>query len=741
MSKIVEIEAIVEKEIVPYRDDSNWGMYGCTPSNYEDVVNKVVYLNKYNNITIRGNTPRLTVGEKYKIKAAEQFSKDWGYSYEIVKIYQDVPSSPEEQVEYIRSQVTELQFEAIYSVYSYDDDIVQMMKDDTFDYNNVRGIGSITYEFIKEKILKNLEMRVVIKELADYKLSFQQLFKLLKQFTSSELMIATVKENPYVLTRLHGYGFKKADEIALALGIPKNSKYRIRSAIMYQLQQNEMNGNTYIKYSSLLTESQKILSIKKNEIKDVLETMNSIIIVDDRVAITTTYVEEEYVAARLKDIDSFHKDMNSTLNYDVDVFISKQEKEKGITLTCQQKEFFRNFKYNGINLLIGYAGCGKTLLTKFMIALLEELGLTYTLLSPTGKAAKVFSKHALRKAFTIHKATGLGRREDDEQVYKEIKADVIIVDESSMCGIKTISHLLQCIPKDNVRIVFIGDSFQLPSVECGNFLYDLQESKAFATTILDIVWRQKEGGILDVVTRIRLGQKLVSSDFVGVKRFGKNCLFVSAPQEKMSKGFEHYFNQLMTEYSKDDIMALTPTKKGNLGTRKLNKIIQEIVNPLNDREQIKHRKDSEEAFFRVDDNVMNTSNAYKLRDYIKQYELDVMNGDTGRIKEISPEDNTIVIEFDEGTVMFNSSYFENIIHSGCITMHKSQGSSAKAVISICDKAHTHQLTANLLYVAGSRAEEMLIILCQAKTFNRALRKFENLNRNTFLKEMLHENTA
>ena len=721
----IELEVRVEREIV-YKEESSWGMYGCVPANLED-YSKVI-LNKYGNMSVKGVVHRLDIGAVYKLTATVEESKQWGTQYSIVKIRQDIPSTPEQVKEYVRNLVTPLQFESIYEVYE-GQDIIELMKNDEFNYEIVKGMGSFTYEKIKEKLLKNLELQELVNEFPE--LDYKTLLKLLTGFSSVKLLKEKFYENPYIITEIDGIGFKKADKIALEIGVERTSQYRIHSALKHVMKEAEMSGDTYITESKLIIRAYELLKVKKPIIKDELQHVKEFHNIGERYCFKKRFIQESELAKMILD----RKNNSKELNFDVDDFIKKQEDRYKIKLTDQQKSLFYNFKKENVVLLVGYAGCGKSMLQKLLINLMEEeLGLSYALMAPTGKASKVLSQYTGRSAFTIHKKTGMGQNTDENTGVK-IMEDVIIVDEFSMCDLNLAHALLSKIEKEDARILFIGDDFQLPSISCGAVLRDLIDSKQIAVTKLDIVFRQSEGGILDIVTKVREGKKIVDNDFVGVKKFGKNCLLVSSPQDKMSNGYVYYYKKMLKAYGKDNIMVLSPTKKGKLGTFAVNASLQEIVNPAENRESIRQVKDGNEVFFREDDLVINTVNTYGLKD-INDEKIDIMNGDTGFIVDLNEKDNKATVSFDDVSVTMSNAELRNVLHAYCITMHKSQGSASKSVLSITDRAHTYQLNANLIYTAWSRAQEFLVILCQAETINNAVRVKENLRRNTFLCELL-----
>lgn len=734
--QIIEIEVRVEREVA-YKEESSWANYGCVPVDYDEYSREDVHFNTYGNMTCVGIVHRLDIGSIYKMKASIVKDPKWGYQYKIIKMAQDIPSSPEQVKEFIRMLVTPLQHQAIYAVYE-GQDVIQHFKDNTFDFSKVYGFGEHTYSIVRGKVLTNVELLELFNEfpMLDYKI----LKRLQIKFPDAKLLAERLRENPYILTDVAGVGFKTADKIALEIGIEEESPFRIHACIRHVIREAEQNGDTYIKESKLISGSYELLKVKKVIIKGELEQVEDIVIIDERVALKGTFMTEVLLGLKLHELNLRGMLPGNELEFDVEDFISRMEDKYKIKLTDQQRGLFINIKKFGVNFLIGYAGTGKSQMQTLLINLLEELGLTYKLLAPTGKAAKVLSRYTKRDAYTIHKASGIGGGSggnDDEFGGVQIDEDFIIVDESSMTGVWLAKTLLYKVANPNARILFIGDSFQIPSVDKGNFLYDCQESGVFPLTKLDIVFRQSEGGILDVVTKVRLGKKFIEDDFMGVKMFGENFCLISVEQDKVLDKFLQSYKKLIATYGVEGVMVVSPTKKGKLGTFAINNVIQEIVNPKIDELQaeIKVIKDGNEVFYRIGDMVMNTLNTYQVMS-VNGDKVDIMNGDTGVIVDMDVKERSITIQFESVSVMFSSGEIDKLLHAWCLTKHKSQGSAAKAIISITDKAHTYQLNANLVYVGWTRAESFCVSIGQAKTLNAALKQYENLRRNTFLSEIL-----
>lgn len=350
------------------------------------------------------------------------------------------------------------------------------------------------------------------------------------------------------------------------------------------------------------------------------------------------------------------------------------------------------------------------------------------------KASKVMSNYTGKKAMTIHRKIGV--YDNDEEANGAITEDIIIVDESSMCDIFILDKLFKSIVNHNAKILFVGDDFQLPSVGVGNFLYDCLNSGCVTIAQLVKVFRQADGGILNVATDVREGKKFLNDSDEGRMQFGKDCVFHLVESQFIRDGYMHYYSKLLEKYSPDDIVILTPTNKGKLGTAEINKEIQKLVNPTSALKKEKTFGRDYPITFRVGDSVMNTVNTYNV-DTISGGKADIFNGDNGKVVDIDDEAKAVIVDY-EGIIvkMKYETILTSLLHSWCMTIHKSQGSQFKVVLVIVDKSAKFQLNANLLYTGLSRAKDYLLVLGQSSTINYAINKFANMERRSFTQELL-----
>ncbi|TVY09937.1 helix-hairpin-helix domain-containing protein [Paenibacillus cremeus] len=780
---------IIEVEIVPTKKlfyNNSFGIYSAIPQNPND--EHLFQLNSYGNFCIKGKMQELILDIVYKAKLEGVEDKKYGFGYNVHTIYRDVPKTNQEKRDFLSTMMTELQLSAFYNAYP-NQDILEMFIHNTFELFKIKGIGSKTYNKIRKKLLENVEQQSLFAELGKYGVKYEHFSKLIDVFGTADNAIEKVKKNPYCLAEhLHGIGFKKADIIAKNMGIPDNSKFRIQAGIKHIISEEEQSGHTYLEYDDLLEKAAECLVLDRGLIEPEIDKTEGLYIEDDKIALRKTYDAESDVAKLL--LNRLNK--STTLNIDIGEFLITQEREMGMTLTDKQKEFFHNFAKYNVNFLIGSAGMGKSALQKILINLAKKMNaetnvldtievkydeysdetdvedggssaIKYRLLAPTGRAAKVLSTYVGdTEASTIHRAIGYGRQEKnkEDKANYELREDIIIIDEVSMMDVRLACVLLKKIVNPFARVVFIGDDAQIASVGCGNFLRNCLDSGVLPVTKLDKVFRQAEGGGLSIATDVRQGHKFIESNFVGEKKFGSDALLRSVSQEHMEDGYKYYYKLLLQYYKPEDIMVLTPTKKGNLGTVMINKHIQSIVNPPD--EMKKELKYHDDCTFRIGDYVMNTKNTYEIRDLNGSW-VDIVNGDTGVIVDIVKEsdleatatnetddnvdDNVddeedlshkigIYVQFDVGIVSIPFEKMEQLMHGWALTMHKSQGGSGQGVLCILDKSHKFQLNANLIYTAITRFKQRVIILCQAETLNFACKKFENMRRRTFLENLL-----
>jgi exodeoxyribonuclease V alpha subunit len=718
-----------------YSEENSYGIYGCDvhPDYYGDVV-----LNRYGNISIKGITPKLKHGEEYEVTLKEDNDSKFEGSYIVESIKQKKPETVKEQRAFLETILTPLQVDNIYAVYGEEEDVVGKIEKGEFDFSKVKGLGEKTFDKLKEKVLENMDMSEVLSFLSKYGIKYNTIAKLVKEYKNPQIVIEKIENNPYVLTEIKGIGFTKADEIAKAVGYDMKSPHRISSACRYIIGMENASGHSWVGYKVLLNRAIELLSIDKKTIMEVLKCEpKGIICVDERYTIDAVYYAESNVAMNMIRFKTQSKKVFETEF--VENFLDEYCEKHGVELEENQRQFFHDWNENAVLMLVGGGGMGKSWLQRILLELISKKNLSVALLAPTGKASKVMTNYTGRQASTIHRKAGVFG--EDEENSKQIVEDVIIIDEASMCDVFILNKFFKALVNENARVLFVGDDFQLPSVGVGNFLYDIIHSDYIKVSRLKKVFRQAEGGILNVATDVREGKSFLNDGADGRNVFGKDAVFWLTDSDYVKDGVLSNYKKVLKSgrWSQDDIVILSPTNKGKLGTVQLNKEIQKIVNPesANKKEKAVGSKDNE-TIFRVGDRVMNVVNSYDM-ETVEGGVADVFNGDTGKIIDIDEQAKCFIVEFDDIKVKMKfGTILTNLVHSWVTTIHKSQGSQYKVVIVISDRSMTYQLNANLLYTGFSRAKEYMLTLGQATTINKAIKKFANMERRSFMQELLEK---
>lgn len=728
----IEVRITPTRELF-YNEDNAFGIYGCDVN--PDDLGKVD-INQYNNISIKGVTPRLNMKEEYIVVLSEDSGSSYKGSYIVENIKRERPATIAEQRKFLESILTPNQVDNIYKVYKDSDDVVGMIEKNEFDYKKVSGLGDKTFEKLQNKVLENIDMSEVLTFLSKYGIKYNMISKLVKEYKNPTIVIQKIEENPYLLTEIKGIGFKKADEIAKAVGYSMTSRHRITSCLRYVIGQENMNGHSWVGYKMLFNSAIELLNIEKSLIDDVINNSpKGIMNVDDRYTTEQVYYAEKDISIRMTQLKTQSKRLFDT--DELNSFLDSYCEENNVELEENQRQFFHDWNENSILMLIGGGGMGKSWLQRILLKLIDKKNLRTALLAPTGKASKVMTNYTGRQASTIHRKAGVF--DSEEEGTAQITEDVIIIDESSMCDVFILQKFFKALVNNNARVLFVGDDFQLPSVGVGNFLYDIINSTCIKVSQLKKVFRQADGGILNVATDVREGRKFLNDTDDGRKVFGKDCVFWLTDSTYIKDGVISNYKKVLAggKYNQEDIAILSPTNKGRLGTVELNKEIQKIANPASStkKEKTIGHKDFPTTF-RVGDAVMNVVNTYGI-ETVGGGEADIFNGDTGKIIDIDEDNKVFIVDIDDILVKMKfNTILTNLVHSWVTTIHKSQGSQYKVVILIVDKSMTYQLNANLLYTGLSRATEVMLVLGQARTINQSMSKFANMNRRSFMQELL-----
>ncbi|CEN85932.1 DNA helicase [[Clostridium] sordellii] len=705
--------------------------------------------NENNDVVIVGCMPTLTVGESIEVEGKWVNHKTYGTQFEVSSFMPVTPSSIEGIYVYLSSGMIKGIGEKMAKriIDKFGVDTLDIIQNSPHRLSEVEGIGSKKIEQIAKSYEDNRELRNIIMQLSPYGITPNLCLKIYKKYKNKAVDV--ISRNPYKLAEdVRGIGFKVADKIAENLGIDKLSKDRIMQGILYSLNQSLASGHTYLPKDILVQESSKLLGVEKEYILDCILGLaydQKIHIEkglghEDHIYLIPYYLSENGVCKQIiKLAQSDFKD----LNIDVEKEIEKVEEETGIKLANNQALAVKEAIKSGLVVITGGPGTGKTTTINTIIKVFENNEQEVLLAAPTGRAAKRMSETSNKEAKTIHRLLEMGYATDSEELVflkdeeDPIKADVVIVDEVSMVDIVLMYSLLKAI-KPGTRVILVGDSDQLPSVGAGNVLKDIIDSKVINVVKLNEIFRQAQESMI-VVNAHRINQGLPLH--LNVK--GKDFFFIkkNTNEEILKEIVGLVSTRLPKFYNLDklkDIQVLAPMRKGDLGVANLNIELQKY---LNKEEKYKVEETLQKRIFRVGDKVMQIKN-----NYTKKWETEdksesgegIYNGDIGYIYHIDKENKIIYVLFDQTKIVsYEYSELDELDHSFCTTIHKSQGSEFPAIVIPVTWAPPMLLNRNLLYTAVTRAKKLVVLVGDVKYLEYMIRNNKTNDRHSNLSKKLN----
>ncbi|CEN92094.1 DNA helicase [[Clostridium] sordellii] len=705
--------------------------------------------NENNDVVIVGCMPTLTVGESIEVEGKWVNHKTYGTQFEVSSFMPVTPSSIEGIYVYLSSGMIKGIGEKMAKriIDKFGVDTLDIIQNSPHRLSEVEGIGSKKIEQIAKSYEDNRELRNIIMQLSPYGITPNLCLKIYKKYKNKAVDV--ISRNPYKLAEdVRGIGFKVADKIAENLGIDKLSKDRIMQGILYSLNQSLASGHTYLPKDILVQDSSKLLGVEKEYILDCILGLaydQKIHIEkglghEDHIYLIPYYLSENGVCKQIiKLAQSDFKD----LNIDVEKEIEKVEEETGIKLANNQALAVKEAIKSGLVVITGGPGTGKTTTINTIIKVFENNEQEVLLAAPTGRAAKRMSETSNKEAKTIHRLLEMGYATDSEELVflkdeeDPIKADVVIVDEVSMVDIVLMYSLLKAI-KPGTRVILVGDSDQLPSVGAGNVLKDIIDSKVINVVRLNEIFRQAQESMI-VVNAHRINQGLPLH--LNVK--GKDFFFIkkNTNEEILKEIVGLVSTRLHKFYNLDklkDIQVLAPMRKGDLGVANLNIELQKY---LNKEEKYKVEETLQKRIFRVGDKVMQIKN-----NYTKKWETEdksesgegIYNGDIGYIYHIDKENKIIYVLFDQTKIVsYEYSELDELDHSFCTTIHKSQGSEFPAIVIPVTWAPPMLLNRNLLYTAVTRAKKLVVLVGDVKYLEYMIRNNKTNDRYSNLSKKLN----
>ena len=699
------------------------------PENGYGVIN---LMSDESEITCTGIFTRLDEGECIEVQGEYVEHAVYGTQFKVSQ-YTIVPPEDAVAVErYLASGAIKGIGAALASriVKKFGNDTFRIIEEEPERLIEIKGISERIAREIAEQVEEKKDAREAMLFLQKYGISNTLAIKIYNQYGMR--LYKVMQENPYQLAEdVSGIGFRIADEIAAKIGIHTDSDYRIRSGILYTLMQAGGEGNVYLPEELLLSRAAIMLELSQSQIEPQIPNlaMDKKLVIKEQngqkcIYSMTNYYAELNCAKMLYELQEAFGNAERLTKVERDRLekkICKLEEETGMELDELQRKAVMDAVENGIFILSGGPGTGKTTTINMMIRYFEEEGCDIFLAAPTGRAAKRMTEATGFEAKTIHRLlelNGSASEEDKNASFEKnelnpLEADVIIIDEMSMVDIYLFQALLKAVVQ-GTKLILVGDRNQLPSVGPGQVLNDLLESNCFANVTLKKIFRQ--AGESDIVTNAHLineGKEIAldnkSMDFFFLARDNVNVIYKHMIQlitEKLPR---------FVKAQPYDIQVLTPMRKGALGVETLNQILQQYLNPPSDKKlQISHG----DGILREGDKVMQTKNNYQLEwEIVSKYGiaidkgLGVFNGDVGIVKTINETAKTVMIEYDDAKqVTYPITGLDEIELAYAITIHKSQGSEYPAVIMPLLTGPRMLFNRNLLYTGVTRAKQCVTIL-------------------------------
>lgn len=612
-------------------------------------------------------------------------------------------------------------------------------------FDRLVEIKGITYDkalAVHNSFCSQRDIRKVMLYLQEFGVTPAFAMKVYKKYGYRTIDI--IKENPYRMAEdIAGIGFKIADRIAYSMGIPTDSPNRVKSGIKYILSESLLDGNVFMPKDSLIRQAGEILSVDEEMVDNCLRELqiehkvfNENIDGTDAVYLMTMYYTEISAAKKLLELSFFHDDADLRK---IDDKIDAVEDLSGICLAKQQRTAVIEAMREGVLVITGGPGTGKTTIIHTIIQIFKSSGMEVVLAAPTGRAAKRMTETTGIEAKTIHRMLGVayadddnGRQKFDKNETEPIEADVIIIDEVSMVDMQLFNNLLKAI-EPGTRLILVGDANQLPSVAAGNVLKDIIKSEKIKVVRLTEIFRQaRESAIITNAHKINSGEEPVmngkNTDF-----FFVNAQYAPKVPGKIVELITKRLPKFTGVDSFSDMQVLTPMRKGDIGAAGLNKTLQKALNPPSDG---KKEYETSSCTFREGDKVMQIKNNYniswKIENRLGKVIDDgtgIYNGDMGIIKSINKQAETITVLFDDmRQAVYEFTALDELELAYAVTIHKSQGSEYPVVIIPIHSGPPMLMSRNLLYTAVTRAKKFVIIVGLKSSVNRMVANDREVSR-------------
>lgn len=643
-------------------------------------------------ITVVGYLPFINCGDYLSLVGNYVVHQDYGEQFKIQTFEKIMPETEKGLENYLANGTIKGIGPATAKkiVSAFKDETIHVLKYEPNRLATIKGINLRKAEEISQAFIENWDLWNIVRFLERFGVGVQNAQKIYKELGNDT--IKKIEENPYILVEItNNFDFLEIDSMAMKLGIARNSEMRIKSGIKYALLRIALNGHTCTLKDNLIQYVKELLKVENEEIEDNLIDMRAkeIIIIEKRqddsqwVYLAASYKAEMNVAQKILALQE-SKNLKYISNFKKE--LEKIEKEEKMELSDKQKEALKKINDNNVCIITGGPGTGKTTIIKMILNIYKSYNKKIVLCAPTGRAAKRITETTGEEAKTLHRVLEIGKVENENSVINvesnvtPIDADVIIVDEMSMVDIFLMNYLMKAIYK-GTKLILVGDIDQLPSVGPGSVLKELINSQKLEVVVFDKIFRQAaKSKIIINSHRVNEGDSLIEkADEDSAQELNDDFFFIKEADEvKILSNIISLCKGRLKKYNGYDFLSniqiLSPTKKGILGTKELNKVLQQEINPSKNGYV---EKKVGNVIFRKNDRVMQIKNNYDIywQKETPKFEdgKGVFNGELGIISEINDREKNIEVKFDDGkTVWYEYSELEQLEHAYSITIHKAQ---------------------------------------------------------------------
>ena len=745
MNDIYKFQAKVEKVIFS-KEDSSYHIFLFSTSEELPYTNFDITQGYIG--TLVGNCIPITEQDLILVEAKVIKNNKYGEQFEIISLKRDQPRSEKTMITFLSNIISADKAKVLYQNYPDIVDIIDANPKFEPDYTKLKGIGEKTWIRIRDKILDNVCYAELIELLAPIGVSLTIIKKIAGRNKNIPLLKKQIIENPYILCKYKGLGFKKVDQYALKLNPTLvHSKFRTTEGIKYLLDDCANNeGHCYVNNQDFIKMFNVLLPNCKDILKEILLEQKTLTdlgkykeawlyVQNNQIGLMKYFLIEKSLFDNLCRLDNEKNLWNITYGEffkQLDIV----EKKQGFKLDEIQLDAVRSVAEHNVTIISGKAGCGKSSILKAILEVYQNHSVAMCALS--AKAAKRMRETSgFQNASTIHRLLGLltskdSVEKDDENNLQgeKLTADLLIIDEVSMVNSSLLNICLQAC-KNGTKVVLVGDRAQLPSIGVGKALGDLLDYPVFNVHMLSKIYRQSEDSFIALHANVIRDGILPFDINQSILTFGKDAKywFKNDSEDILQAILKIYIGYIQRGISFEDISIIIPRKeKTTISCRNVNEKIMALLLQNENRKIVC----GDQKEFKVGCRVLN-----KVNDYDKG----ILNGDTGTVVDIMLKKNSyqVFVKFDdyEDLKTFTPAEMNNLELGYAITCHSSQGSQYKICIVALDFGSYSLLSSNLIYTAITRAKDNLIVIAEPRAFSKAVTNVTENNRNTFLSELLN----